>query len=59
MGTAVWLKQTILNNGYVHCSGADTHMAVARYKVYVLDDDTCRRLTREKESRPGHEGRGY
>jgi len=51
LGTAKWVKQEILQNGYVHCEGADTHMKLAHFKVYVREMDTCRQLTTEKENR--------
>jgi len=49
LGTARWVKQEILHNGYVHCEGADTHMKLAHFKAYVRQMDTCRQLTLEKE----------
>ena len=50
LGTAQWVKQEILQNGYVHCEGADTHMKLAHFKVYVREMNICRQLTMEKEN---------
>ena len=47
--TAVSVKQMILKNGYFHCQGAAVHRKLFRNEAYVLDDDTCRRLTLERE----------
>ena len=46
-----WAKQAILSSGYIHCKSADTHMKLSHFKVFVLDEETCRRLTEEKKSR--------
>ena len=40
-----------MHSGYTHCKGADTHMKLAHFKVYVLETETCTRLTEEKKSR--------
>jgi hypothetical protein len=50
LGAANWVKQEILQHGYVHCAGADTHMKLAHFKVYVREMDTCRQLTMEKKN---------
>ena len=49
--TAAVVKQTILNNGYLYCEGAAIHRKLLRIETYVLDDDTCRHLTLEREER--------
>lgn len=48
---AALVKQTILNNGYLYCEGAAIHRKLLRIETYVLDDDTCRQLTLEREQR--------
>lgn len=49
--TATVVKQTILNNGYLYCEGAAIHRKLLRIETYVLDEDTCRQLTLEREER--------
>ena len=51
LATAAIVKKAIMHSGYTHCKGADTHMKLAHFKVYVLETETCRRLTEEKKSR--------
>lgn len=49
--TAAVVKRTILNNGYLYCKGAAVHRKLLRIETYVLDEDTCKQLTLEKEER--------
>lgn len=49
--TVAMVKRTILNNGYLYCEGAAIHRKLLRIETYVLNEDTCRQLTLEKEER--------
>jgi len=51
ISTAAMVKRAILHHGYFHCEGADTHMKLAHFKVYVREMDTCRQLTLERKKR--------
>jgi hypothetical protein len=50
IGTAAMVKRAILHHGYTHCEGAAIHRKLLRIEAYVLDEDTCRQLTMEKET---------
>ena len=50
IGTGAMVKRALLYHGYVHCVGADKHMKLAHFKVYVRQMDTCRQLTLDKKN---------
>ncbi len=45
------IKHNILQNGYSYCEGVSKHMKISHFAVYVRNNDTCRKLTSEKEKR--------
>ena len=51
MGTGMLVERLILRHGYSYCEGAAIHRKLLRIETYVLDDETCRQLTLQREKR--------
>lgn len=49
IGVTSAIKNQITHCGYFYCEGASTKMKLSHFAVYVLNKDTCHRLTTEKE----------
>ena len=51
IGTGILVERLILRHGYSYCEGAAIHRKLLRIETYVLDDETCRQLTLQREKR--------